>query len=133
LSADGKVAVSVSEDGILKVWDVENGRGRLTIPGHDRPDRVAVSADGKVAIAASHRSLSAWDVENGREWDRFVGYGSMFQVVAVSAKGESVVSASQDGTLRVWAVESGKEKRTLSGHAHRVNDISVKHGSKFGR
>ena len=30
------------------------------------------------------------------------------------------VSASQDGTLKVWELESGRELRTLTGHSDQV-------------
>ena len=34
LSADGRLAVSASDDKTLKVWDVESGRELRTLHGH---------------------------------------------------------------------------------------------------
>jgi len=35
------------------------------------------------------------------------------------------VSASNDGTLKVWELESGRELQTLSGHAAWVSAVAV--------
>ena len=37
--------------------------------------------------------------------------------VAVTPDGQRAVSASDDKTLKVWDLESGRELRTLEGHA----------------
>jgi WD40 repeat protein len=70
VSADGRVAVSASGDGTLKVWDLESGRelcalGPLVIHA-GLIARVAVSADGRRAVSASRdATLKVWDLETG--------------------------------------------------------------------
>jgi hypothetical protein len=44
---------------------------------------------------------------------------------AVTPDGKRVVSASLDGTLKVWELESGREMVTLRGHAAVVSDCAV--------
>ncbi|PTL76439.1 TIR domain-containing protein [Vitiosangium sp. GDMCC 1.1324] len=44
---------------------------------------------------------------------------------AVTPDGKRVVSASGDGTLKVWEVETGRELATLKGHAGGVNGCAV--------
>ena len=45
--------------------------------------------------------------------------------VAVSADGRRAVSASWDGTLKVWDLEGGRELHTLEGHSGEVNGVAV--------
>ena len=45
--------------------------------------------------------------------------------MAVSPDGRRAVSASDDKTLKVWDLESGRELRTLQGHSDWVNGVAV--------
>ncbi len=47
----------------------------------------------------------------------------------MSGDGRLAVSASEDKTLKVWDVESGRELRTLAGHS----DASQWRGVEWGR
>jgi WD40 repeat protein len=127
VSADGRRAVSASQDHTLKVWDVESGRELRTLQGHSREvNDVAVSADGRRAVSASDdKTLKVWDVESGRELRTLEGHSHLVLGVAVSADGRLAVSASSDSTLKVWDVESGHELRTLEGHFDFVRGVAV--------
>ena len=45
--------------------------------------------------------------------------------MAVTPDGRRAVSASDDKTLKVWDLESGRELRTLEGHSAWVNGVAV--------
>ena len=45
--------------------------------------------------------------------------------MAVTPDGQRAVSASADSTLKVWDLSSGRELRTLHGHAGYVNAVAV--------
>jgi WD40 repeat protein len=67
VSADGRRAVSASDDDTLKVWDLESGRELRTLAGHSGwVYGVGVSADGRRAVSASwDQTLKVWDLETG--------------------------------------------------------------------
>ena len=67
MTADGKRAISASDDHTLKVWDLESGRALRTLEGHSSVvSCVAVMADGKRAVSASgDNTVRVWDVESG--------------------------------------------------------------------
>ena len=127
LSADGRRAISASNDETLKVWDVESGHELRTMQGHSGSvEGVAVSADGRRAVSASFDyTLKVWDVESGRELHTLYGHTRIVTAVAVSADGRHAVSASHDQTLKVWDVESGHELRTLLGHSSGIDGVAV--------
>jgi WD40 repeat protein len=49
------------------------------------------------------------------------GHKGSVRTAAFSADGQRVVTASSDGTARVWDASSGKSLATLSGHTKAVN------------
>jgi WD40 repeat protein len=136
ISADGRRAVSVSQDGTLKVWDVDTGRAVRTLGHRSWPSEicfVAMSADGRRAISSDPSRLIVWDLETGVEQMLETrSFGVLAHGVAVSADGRCAVSASADGTLKVWDLETGRAARKL-GHSSLSCDPCVVAMSADGR
>jgi len=65
LTADGKRAVSGSDDRTLRVWDLEGNQPPRVLEGHTGwVTAVALTADGKRAVSGSHDgTLRVWDLE----------------------------------------------------------------------
>ena len=53
------------------------------------------------------------------------GHSNWVNAVAVTPDGRRAVSASEDQTLKVWDLGSGRELRTLTGHSRSVNAVAV--------
>jgi WD40 repeat protein len=53
------------------------------------------------------------------------GHSDRVTAVAVTPDGQRAVSASWDGTLRVWDLETGKELHILRGHSGMVNTVAI--------
>src|SRR5262249_40399981 len=68
VTADGKRAVSASQDKTLRVWELETGRELATLRGHtDWGGACAVTADGKEGVSASEdKTVRVWEAETGR-------------------------------------------------------------------
>ena len=127
LTPDGHLAVSASDDHLLKVWDLASGTELHTLRGHSKGVwGVTVTQDGRLAVSASKdKTLKVWELTSGKEVRTLVGHSDSVAGVAVMADGRRAVSASWDKTLKVWDLESGKEVRTVAGHSDVVNGVAV--------
>ena len=127
LTPDGRLAVSASGDNTLKVWDVASGRELRTLAGHtagSTPWRSRRMAGWPSPHRATRRSRSGtWRA--GGSCAPWPAIPSEVNAVALTPDGRLAVSASEDNTLKVWDVASGRELRTLAGHTGRVNAVAL--------
>lgn len=113
--------ITCSEDGSLRLWDLENGIqiGEDWRDGVDEASMVtiALSPNGStVASGSLDGVVRLWDVKTGNvitKWkgdtDR-EGHPYWVESVCWSGDGERVVSGYTDGTARIWDV---KNERTV--------------------
>ena len=127
MSADGRLAVSASDDRTLRVWDVASGETVHILTGHSgRVRGCAMSADGRLAVSASDdRTLRVWDVASGESLQVFTGHSSPANACAISTDGRWTISASLDHTLRLWDVASGESLQVFTGHTGPVNGCAM--------
>ncbi|REG28946.1 WD40 repeat protein [Archangium gephyra] len=118
VTPDGRRILSASEDGTLKVWEVETCRPLVTLRGHKGEVRgCAVTEDGRRALSASRDgTLKAWDLETGRCLATLYGHGGPIWNCSITGDGRRALSASSDGTLKVWDMEAQRCLATLRGH-----------------
>ncbi|MDB9475593.1 TIR domain-containing protein, partial [Dolichospermum circinale] len=58
------------------------------------------------------------------EKNRLLGHSGTIFSVSVSPDGRTLASGSQDKTIKLWNLDTGKEIRTLSGHSNFVYSVS---------
>ena len=106
VTADGKRAISGSDDSTLKLWNLETGEELLTLNGHsNRVSAVAVTADGKRAISGSDDSiLKLWNLETGEVIASFTGE-SPINCCAVAPDGVTIVAGEQSGRVHFLRLE----------------------------
>jgi WD40 repeat protein/predicted MPP superfamily phosphohydrolase len=127
VTPDGAHTVSASQDGTLKLWDLDRGAEIRTLSGHAGWVRaVAVTADGTRVVSASEdRTLKLWDLEQGAEIRTLTGHDNVVLTVAVTPDGNCAISGSHDKTLRLWDLDRGVVLRTFTGHAKSVRAVAV--------
>jgi WD40 repeat protein/tRNA A-37 threonylcarbamoyl transferase component Bud32 len=139
------------------VLDRQNWQCIETIKGHSSMvHAIAISPDGQfIASGSNDRTIKLWQVGTGKlvrqlgRW--FSGHSSMVHSVAfspispnLSYQGESgksagvvdlnrriLASGSWDNTIKLWDVNTGREIRTLIGHANWVNSVAFSPDGKF--
>lgn len=142
VSPEGKCVLSFDGDHTLKLWDLETGKclGTTTEQQSEGiPYAIAVLPSAKRALTGSccvpgggttfgtrkGHSVKLWDLKTGQCLRTFEGHTSDVCAVAVLAKGQRAVSASDDKTLRLWDLETGQCLRTFAGHGHGVISVVV--------
>jgi WD40 repeat protein len=98
------------------VWDASTGQILVTFDGDPEQQRhiasAAFSPDGKYVLSSlsewrglmteGDRIATVWDAATGREVLAFRGHTDTLHAVAFDSSGERVVTASKDGTVRLW-------------------------------
>jgi WD40 repeat protein len=120
-SPDGKVLATADARGIIKLWDVPNGKERVTLDDA-HPAWVyslVFSADGKTLVSGSshgerrnERTLLLWDVQTGKELAGPPGPLGHVTAVALSPDGKTLVWGNALGVITFW--DLGKKQEAAS-------------------
>jgi sterol desaturase/sphingolipid hydroxylase (fatty acid hydroxylase superfamily) len=85
-----------------------------------RAQRTAEVPEEQVAVMARMRAEAA---RHARQLD--LVRGTAVLSVVVTGDGNWAVSGNEDGTVKVWDAGTGKEVRTLKGHARAVRGVAI--------
>jgi WD40 repeat protein len=97
--------VSATDDGTLRVWDLETGAELRCLKTHaDRVNAVAVTPDGRRALSAADRTLRLWDLDCGHVVAGFDG-DSPFQACAIGPDGRTIVGGDAAGRIHILCLE----------------------------
>ena len=129
-SADGNELLTGHAGHSLVVWNTDDWREEALLVGHQGAIASLAMPTGsadKIAVSSSEdQSLKIWQLGQAKPaGDRFTGHGGWVSGIALSKSEKRLVSASWDGTLKVWDTESRNELATLEGHDGRVLAVDL--------
>lgn len=129
LSPDGKLLAMGDIEGQIYLYQVADGKSRLTFKGHGTcVMSLAFSADGQILASGGYDNLAKlWDVNTGNCLQTLDQHSGSVCAVDFSPDGQILATGSSDTSIRLWDVHQGTCLKILPGHTHWV--MSVKFNS----
>ncbi|KAK4061012.1 hypothetical protein Trihar35433_9937 [Trichoderma harzianum] len=107
-SLDSITLASASNDHTVRLWDTSRGVLQQTLRGHRGSTRA-------VKFSRDATGVLQQTCEGHRDWVRGVAF---------SPDGQTLASASNDGTVQLWNTATGTPRQTLEGHSDYVNAVA---------
>jgi WD40 repeat protein len=110
LSPDGRILVPATRDNKTELWDTETGRLIATVKGRD----ATFSPDGQTLATVDGQNARLWNPNTGELKHLLRGHKEDIVSIIFSPDGRTLATGSEDGTARLWEVESGQSTSTLT-------------------
>ncbi|QFT62303.1 c-type cytochrome [Roseivivax sp. THAF30] len=122
-----RALVSGADDFDLIRWDLVSG-GSERLEGHQGKVMALASSEEFIASASWDGSVGLWPRGGGAP--RFLlGHDGPVNDVAFADGGALLYSASADGTIRTWAVDTGTEQTRVVEHGFGLNELVLDEGA----
>jgi WD40 repeat protein/serine/threonine protein kinase len=125
----GSVLACRGENNNLEIWDWKQGGGvyRRTIPLGGGWWPPAISQDGKQLAVINNGNLAIYDATTGelREWKESSSRPPQAQCLEFSPDGKTLAAGFQDGSVRLFAADTGQELFDPEGHHGIITSLAV--------
>jgi WD40 repeat protein len=107
-SPDGRLVAMSGGDRVVAVWDVAGRKELCRLEQGDQTSELAFTSAEYLAVAAG-RTVRFWDVKERRVRFKSPAFRKVVNALAVSSDRHLLAAASQDGSVRLWEAETGRQ------------------------
>ena len=94
-------------------------------------NRVAVTADGRMAIASFSGAIRWWNIDSGKEGIALEGPKSNYTwALALSPDEKQLIAGSSDRIVRIIDLQTGKQLQQFVGHGGNLWGVAILRGGK---
>jgi len=127
---DGGRILSGCFDGTAMVWDAESRNTILAIKtGHNAvfstiysPDEMMIASGGQ---SGENGFINIWDANTGKLIAKLEGHTDSVNCLAWTADGKTLISGSNDSSIRTWNTTTWQQISVLTGHTSPVHGIAL--------
>lgn len=115
LSPDGKMSVTASHDGNVKIWEIETGK-ELKRLGFEKKwvKMLAWTPDSKTLLMGLQEGTFALYEMSAKEIELFhSSHKAQITSISVSSDGKTILTSSDDMFLKIWDCKSRDEKSSI--------------------
>lgn len=128
LSPSGEQVLCCNANRDNIVYEVKTGKILFELDFQKLGFNCAIyTPDGNAIITSDWDGvIHIWNAKNGNKIDEYYGHTDAISDMILSSDGHTLVSASNDRTVRMWDLATGSEKNIspLMGHGGRVNCVA---------
>lgn len=134
VSPDGKAIASASDDGAVKIWQLE---GDNSIPVREIKDQggwvraVVFLSNLQIATAGQDKNIKIIDVASGKVVRTLSGHTNLVNNLAIAPNSDLLASGSYDSTINFWQISTGKLLRSLTGHTDKIWGLAISPNGKL--
>lgn len=124
---DGKHIVTDAEDGTARLWRI-SAQAPLEVFTHEQNSRLkgaVISPDGHYLLTyATDQTAHLWNFQ-GKLLHTFYGHQHSITDATFSHDSRFAITASRDGTVRLWDTQDGAQVGALAGHEGEVHGLAL--------
>lgn len=126
-SPDGDKIISVSEDKTIRIWNsqtaelinkfesqIGNGPEGMFYSSAISPDGKLLAVSGYPVSTEKENYIIIIDLEKGQQVSTAIGHTNVINSLDFTVNGRYLASGSDDGTIRIWKIDSSERLRTAT-------------------
>jgi WD40 repeat protein len=103
-TADGKKLYTGGADKMLRVWDVSKSAIERQYQGHTAAVTAVATVGPALVSGGADATIRFWNQTTGKDAETLLGHAGPIVSLALNGGGNQLLSASEDGLVRLWAL-----------------------------